>query len=927
MLDSAVANLESAGQKAELGDGTFYIRMQQKLSPQLLAQYRRWVVEHSKQESVLTLLDWITLEADIQMSASETIKGIDGPSSQASQSEQWNYSSAAKASHRLYLANTKGATVVVQCPVCNEEHKIWNCSKFKDMSASQRWMKAKQLMLCYRCLGSSHMGKSCPRNCVCSVDGCSESHHYMLHKPIQGKGASNPSSASAASLSAATSVPAAASGNDNASSCRESSVAPSRPRSHLADTVHSQQIESIALRTVPVIVKANGKFTRINAVLDDGSTHTYINSDLAETLGLHGEVKHISVSVLNGHVASFDSMPVEFDVSSVSSEETVHMQAETLSRVAGDFRPVNWRKRKRHFDHLAHIDFPALGQKPIVDLLIGLDYSDLHRSIQDICGEPGDPIARRTPLGWTCIGPTSLLLPVKTASRCHLAVPTDSSTDNDELTRQLMCFWEKEEIPGPAVDAQPLSRDEDAALNIVRDSLTSHGNIYQVALPWKDNKCELPNNYAMAEKRLKNTKSRLLKDEKLASAYRSAITSYEEKGYLRKVPVDNQGTQAQWLIPHFPVLRPDKSTTKVRIVFDASARFNGVSLNDHLYTGPKLQRSLVDVLLRFRRHPVAIACDVAEMYLRIRVNKEDRPFLRFLWRDLDQSKPPEIYEFARVVFGVNSSPFLAQFTTQEHASRNAELSPHASEAVTESTYMDDTLDSVETVEDGIQLYEDLSALWSTAGMYARKWLSNAPEVLQQIPTESRAKEIDLESGDLPSIKTLGLLWMAESDAFTFWLSVDSAEVTTKRQALRCVSRLFDPLGLVAPVVISGRILLQHIWLAGVDWDDSLLTELVKLFACWFEGLKHLSDVDVPRCLSLSGTIIKSQLHTFCDASQDAFGAVVYCRHEYASGEISVRLVAARARVAPLKSISIPRLELMGAIRGARLATSAAAVMW
>ena len=158
------------------------------------------------------------------------------------------------------------------------------------------------------------------------------------------------------------------------------------------------------------------------------------------------------------------------------------------------------------------------------------------------------------------------------------------------------------------------------------------------------------------------------------------------------------------------------------MVFDASAKFNGLSLNDVIYQGPKLQRDFFDVLLRLRRFPVAIVCDIAEMYLRIVISPSSRPFHHFLWRDLDQSRPTDVYKFNSLVFGVNSCPYQEQFVSQKHARENKERYPKATETILESTYMDDSMYSAQTVEECIELYEELhvSALWGSAGMHARE---------------------------------------------------------------------------------------------------------------------------------------------------------------------------------------------------------------
>ena len=226
-------------------------------------------------------------------------------------------------------------------------------------------------------------------------------------------------------------------------------------------------------------------------------------------------------------------------------------------------------------------------------------------------------------------------------------------------------------------------------------------------------------------------------------------------------------------------MKPNKATTKLRIVFYASAKYEGKSLNDMIYSGPKLQHELFNVLLRLRCHPIAVVCDIAEMYLRIQIPEADRVYHRFLRRNCNQDKDPEEYEFNRVVFGVTSSPFQAQFVIQKHAELYRSEYPMASETALKSTYMDDSMDSVTDVEKGIKLYYQLTTLWNKAGMYARKWHSNSPEVLSAITVEDRASEIDLDNGELAVVKTLGVLWRAKEDIFNFtqvhWKIVNSSQ--------------------------------------------------------------------------------------------------------------------------------------------------------
>ena len=178
-------------------------------------------------------------------------------------------------------------------------------------------------------------------------------------------------------------------------------------------------------------------------------------------------------------------------------------------------------------------------------------------------------------------------------------------------------------------------------------------NIWTADVPWKCNEPVLPNNYKVALQRLENAEKRPKRSPDITTGYSQCIEMSIEKGHVTKNP-ENEQLDSKWYLPHFPVLRPDKDTTKTRIVFDAA-------LNDKIHQGPKLQRVLFDVLLRFRRLSVAVVCDIEEMYLLIGIAQADKKYHRFLWRGIDQNRQPDVNELDRVVFGVNSSPFQTQF--------------------------------------------------------------------------------------------------------------------------------------------------------------------------------------------------------------------------------------------------------------------------
>ena len=378
--------------------------------------------------------------------------------------------------------------------------------------------------------------------------------------------------------------------------------------------------------------------------------------------------------------------------------------------------------------------------------------------------------------------------------------------------------------------------------------------------------------------------------------------------------------EKQWFLPHFPVVKEDRVTTKVRVVFDAAAKHDGKSLNDAIWPGPKLQRDLIDVLKRFRRAPVALSADISEMFLQVELQDKDRPYHRFLWRDFDTSREPDVFEFQRLLFGNTASPFCSQYVLQTHAKTHALDFPEAASTVEDSMYVDDVLDSCETVVSAQHLQRQLSALLAMAGFKLRKWSSNEPVVIEDVPKEDRLPTLELDKDILPKTKTLGVMWEAERDVSTLQVQqplVDN-KASTKRNVLSAIASLFDPLQCLAPFTVRAKVLMQEIWMAGVDWDDKLPENLKVKWEKWVSELPQLSNVAVPRCLRRAHPE-SIELHLFSDASNDAFASVAYLVCRYQDSSPTSRLIASKCRVSPVKAMTIPRLELMGAVLSSRLA--------
>ena len=293
------------------------------------------------------------------------------------------------------------------CVDCGKNHGVWTCPDFKRRKVADRWNIAKQNELCYRCLGQGHQGKTCPRSRTCGIDCCTDHHHKLLHK----QGSLKTSLACPDNIKSnqvgesSKTVAIGKQDTQRKSAGRDDGVTEGKGQTTMV-TQNSVRANFIGLRTVPVVVKNGGRSLKINALLDDASTKSYINADVAAELGLQGTTEKMTVNVLNGQVETFETKPVNIQPLSITGNVSTMVNACTVDRVTGNMPVVDWNNVKQKWCHLRNIEFSTSATRPLVDMLLGLDCADLLYAIQEVRGKPGEPIARLTPLGWTRLGNT-----------------------------------------------------------------------------------------------------------------------------------------------------------------------------------------------------------------------------------------------------------------------------------------------------------------------------------------------------------------------------------------------------------------------------------------------------------------------------------------------------------------------------------------
>ena len=488
-------------------------------------------------------------------------------------------------------------------------------------------------------------------------------------------------------------------------------------------------------------------------------------------------------------------------------------------------------------------------------------------------------------------------------------------------------FWTTETM-GVAVkpcvcDADKLTQTEREEAKLIEESCLKVENQWMIPYPWRKDPSQLPDNRGLAIKRLESTERRLKRNPEQAEAYCKQMEEMESMKFARKLSKEEQDKYhgPVHYIPHHAVLRPDKKSTPVRIVFNASSAFQGHALNDYWKKGPDLLNGIFGVVLRFREKEVAVTGDISKMYHRILIPERDQHVHRFLWRNMETDKEPVTYVKTVLTFGDKPAPAMAQ-TAQE----NKAGYPEAAEVLTNNTYMDDICESVDTEKEARKLTNDIDTVLKTGGFRVKEWISN--KILKELVNSDAEKEINMFKGD--EEKVLGTLWNFKTDKFHFrvaanLLKLDNSQnhvqKMTKRMILSQVARIYDPIGFAAAFIVRTKIEMQRLWQLELDWDDELPIAVQKNLISLFQEIKELDSVSFDRCLTVVNAVEPPMLCVFADASKDALGACAYTRQRKDDNTYAVKFIAAKSRVSPLKQLTIPRLELQAAVLASRLAKS------
>ncbi|MCP3662859.1 MAG: DUF1759 domain-containing protein [Gammaproteobacteria bacterium] len=844
---------------------------------------------------------------------------------------------------------------VIKCVFCQEDgHYSDQCSEYPDLASR----KERSKNLCSLCLRKHPEGRyNCPAktyNWTCNY--CKKKGHNRALCP----------ETFSVVLKAATHAVMVSDDNIPGSTQIATSLAERKEVSSHAQRIVSSNASSsnplnfnVQFRTALTKV-ANHKSNdgnwknlskEIRVVLDTASDRSYISKTLAQQMNLP-PIEEVTLLVFTFGGKGPRQMPATIVEVEIRIQDGTFMKIPVYAvPIVMDpiYRfPVNIEELKLKMDGMKNLAdiIPSNVERVPVDLLIGNDFYEefmlpggrieLDDGFFALPSKFGLILAGRIPnlLATDVVQErfvnqavvSSQILPFKKSTEAWNNIRQDATDtyffDSSEFPGETKLedknFWDLELIGITSPDEKS---DDDWAQKHFQETVKIESKRWMTTWPWKDENPNLPTNEALALNRLVSLLKRHGDDLEFMKKYNNIIMEQLDRGIIEKIersPEEERGRLVHY-IPHHGVLTPLKETTKLRIVFDASAktRKSNLSLNECLYRGDVMLPDLIGLIMRFRLKKLGIIADIEKAFLMVGLQNPDRDVTRFFWvKDIE--KPTVVdnlqtYRFCRVPFGVISSPHLLAATINHHLIQTNTIT---AQSIQHQFYVDNLIFGAGSIDEAKSLYTEAKGIMAQASMNLREWACGEKEVMQFIPEIDRAKG--------PVIKVLGLPWNIDMDTISITGSeqLEDTEIHSKRDMLKQIAKVYDPLGYCAPVTVALKILWQDLWKQKKKWDDPLDQATIDNWKQLTLGIRKLSSYQMPRYIGFPDPTISVnyQLHCFTDASEKAYCAAVYLKM-FTDSRSKVELVFSKVRLAPsgksLKSLSIPRLELMGVLIGVR----------
>lgn len=870
-LESQIRSLETLGVTSDKCAAMLYPLVESCLPEELLRVWQRsssFVSTVDGKDRLESIMKFLKLEVESEERINLALAGF-GIQDNGSNNAQVKLP-CYKPATATELLTTSGIDNKRQgCIFCDGRHEASNCFKAQKLSLPERQRVLKDKGGCFRCFKKGHCVNRCKIAVRCLV--CGKNHNVLMCSDVPSNGKKDSKGSS---------------DHKHKDQLKTTS---------LSSTTNRQ----VLLQTLIVNIKGPRYCVSVRALIDSGSQRSYIRKEVMEKLGctpLRNEtIKHSLFGGIKTNVKEHLCYKVELQ--SLHGEYQCNFEALDQAIICDGIPSVEdgpWLTELSESNiSLSDVE----GRDRPVDLLIGADVAGKLMTGKLKMLDSG-LVAIETKLGWTVMGK------VPCQSTSNLSVEVTSLLIND-----VSDLWKLETIgiSDSAIQKSKEEREAEIRTNFQTCIDKTDDGRYEVPLLWKEGHLPLPNNRDLAMKRLETT-TRKLHEQDLFNSYDDVLSEWKQLDIIEEVAPQESMVNGHYL-PHRAVVK-ENSTTRVRPVFDASARKGTEpSLNQCLESGPNLIELIPSVLLKFREGKFAVTADIEKAFLQISIRQEDRDSVRFFWWDKEDREKVIVFRHQRVVFGLRCSPFILAAVLDYHINETMR-NPHYNNAIMlklkQSMYVDNVVTSVGSESELKQFIREASDAMKLGKFNLRGWQSNH------------------HSFD-PNVKVgvLGMFWDTASDTLTLnleWMDNFVVGQVTKRIILSVAQKIFDPIGIASPVLLIPRLWLQKLWRNGILWDTETDAGTRTEFLTWYQHLSLLKNLKVPRWFFHVRDNSKVSIHTFCDASGLAYGAVVFIRIQN-KHEVKVCLLAAKARVAPIKAVTIPRLELIAAVVGARLCKS------
>lgn len=766
--------------------------------------------------------------------------------------------------------NTCVAVTQQACPICKQSHQIYYCETFKNLAIQKRIEEIKKLNLCLNCLKGKHTTYQC-RHTNCRQ--CGKKHNSLLHLNVANTNATS-----------------------SGSQVEQKTTENLSTQNTVSYSAISKTAEVILSTAIINVYDNDGIAHRCKCLLDTGSQSSFISENLVKTLRIQTipfKSSVVGISQVNTNVQAKINVKIE----SINGNFSTMLSCLVLPRISEDLPAITSSVNVPKNIKLADPEFRNGGS---ISLLIGSDsFWNLLFSQQIKLGH-GHPVLQKSKLGWILAGPIhhTRFVPQKIISNV-------ATISNSELNRSLTKFWETEQEEY----TKHYSPEElECESHFIKTHSRTEDGRFVVRLPFNEKITQLGDSRQSALKRFYAVEKRLNKNPELKQNYLNFMQEYEQLNHMQRI--ENTETAISYYIPHHAVFKDGK----IRVVFDASNKSeSGISLNDAQFTGPAIHNELFSILISFRKHDYVLSCDIVKMFRQILVHQDDRCFQKILWR-YDSAQPIQCYELNTVVFGMTASPYLAIRCVQELANTIEHTHPDIALILKNQIYVDDILCGARSVQDLLSIKAKLIEILKQAGFELSKFNSN----IQSETVDSGEDIVKINS--FHDSKTLGIRWDTSLDRINYSFAITQCNQITKRNVLSEIAQLWDPLGILGPVIITAKMFIQKLWNERLSWDEPLPADLSNQWIQFRNHLPKLNEISIARqVLCKQATYI--EIHGFADASEQGYGACIYLKSKNSANDTSVQLLCAKSKVAPVKIVSLPRLELCAAVLLSKLLRS------